>query len=72
MFRRRGGRIRFSAEKPRPDKQFTGLFAWSDLSNPVSSSTKQQNQPVRLVLFGSFEPDVFYDKIFGNRKNGIA
>ena len=51
-------RIRFSAEKPRPGKQSTGLFAWTGLSNP-SSSTKQKTRPFGLVFYSPHSGDCF-------------
>ena len=45
IFSGEGGRIRFSAEKPRVGKQSTGLFAWTALSNPPSIQ-KVQHQMV--------------------------
>ena len=44
-----GGRIRFSAEKPRPGKQSTGLFAWTGLSNP--SPKQKRDTPEGVSLF---------------------
>ena len=39
--------IRFSAEKPRPGKQSTGLFAWTGLSNPSSKCPLRRKRPIR-------------------------
>ena len=45
-------RIRFSAEKPRPGKQSTGLFAWTGLSNPSSIQKVQHRMVLDFLWWG--------------------
>ena len=47
-----GGRIRFSAEKPRPGKQSTGLFAWTGHSNPSPKHKRDTPNGVSLLWWG--------------------